>query len=122
MRAVKVLVRGDFGISAALTEEEELPFSRGDGLAPHVEGESTRCAAEESDKVVFPKLDGLLGDVAGMVVGWNELVGHAGADDSGLVLGGRFVIQNLVFGVEAGRAYEGDDACLFDNHGIFDLA
>ena len=72
--------------------------------------------------MIFPKLDSLLGDVASMVVGGNELVGHAGGDDGGLVLGGCFVVEDLVFWVEAGRAHAGDGICAGGNHGVFGLA
>ena len=41
-----------------------MPFSMGDGLAPKAEGGSAGRDAEDSDEVVFPELDGLLGDVA----------------------------------------------------------
>ena len=52
-----------------LLEEEELPFCLRDGLAPEVEQESLGYAAKDTDEVVFPCLEGLLGDVAAMVVG-----------------------------------------------------
>ena len=77
MCAVQVCVGQDVGICVALAEEEELSLGLGDGLAPQAEGEGAGGAAEDGNKMILPELDGLLGDVAAMVVGGNELVSHS---------------------------------------------
>ena len=111
MCAVQVCVGRHFWVGVALAEEEELPFCLRDDLAPEAEGESAGRATEDGNEVVFPELDRFFSDVAPVVVSGNKLVGHAGVCDGGFVFCGRFVVQDLVFGIEAGRSHAGYAVC-----------
>ena len=57
-----------------------------------------------------------------MVVGGNKLVGHAGVCDGCFVFCGRFVVQDLVFGIDARRLHAGYDVSLGGNHGVLGAA
>ncbi len=59
-----------------LLEEEELPLSFWDGLAPQVERESVVGAAENTNKVVLLRLEGFFGNVAAMIIGRDQLLQH----------------------------------------------
>ena len=118
MRAVQVCVVRYFWIFVALAEEEELPFCLGDNLAPEAEGEIAGRATEDGDKVAFPELDIFFRNVAPVVVRGNKLVGHAGVCDGGFVFCRRFVVQNLVFGVEARCSHAGYAVFLGGDHGV----
>ena len=78
-----------------------MPLSLRDGLAPEVEQESLNCAANDDDEVVFPSLQGLLGDVATMVVGRNELIHHVGGGNFSLIGSRDIVVEDLVSGYNA---------------------
>ena len=120
--AVEVCIGGYFWVHVALAEEEELAFRLGDDLAPQPKGESMGSAAEDRNKMVLPKLDRLLGDVAAVVVGRYKLVRHTGVCDGFFVLGRRFVVKNLVFGAQAGGSHSGEAAAAGSNHGILRFA
>ena len=72
--------------------------------------------------MVFPELGGSFSDVAPVVLGGNKLVGHAGVCDIGFVFCGRFVVQDLVFGIEAGRSHAGYAVFLGGNNGVLGAA
>ncbi len=52
-----------------MLEKEELPLGLRDGLSPEVEQEGVDGATENTDEMVFPRLEGLFGNVATMVIG-----------------------------------------------------
>ena len=87
-----------------MAEEEEVSLGLGDGLSPYAERKGAGGAAEDGNKMVLPELDGLFGD------------------DGGFIFGGSFVINNLVFWVEAGRAHAVDCIRAGGNHGVLGLA
>ncbi len=62
-----------------------MAFHLGYGLAPQMERKGVRCSTEDTEKVIFPSLDGLFGQVATMVVGWDKLVVHVSGLDFDLV-------------------------------------
>jgi hypothetical protein len=71
MRSIEVSICGDPGVGIGLTQEVELPFHVWNELAPQMEWKFVRCAAEDSNEVVFPCLYGLFGHIAAVVIRWH---------------------------------------------------
>ena len=61
----------DPGVGIGLMQEVELSFHVWTELAPKVEWKFVSCAAEDSNKVVFPCLYGLFGHIAAVVIRWH---------------------------------------------------
>ena len=59
------------GVHVGVAEQEELPFSLWDNLAPQVERESCGRPAEDADKMVLPGLDSSFSDVAPVIIWWH---------------------------------------------------
>jgi hypothetical protein len=62
-----------------------LAFDLGEKLAPKMHRHGGQASAEYAEHVVLECLDGLLGKVAAMVVGWGEFVCHLGEFNFGIV-------------------------------------
>ena len=60
-----------------------------------MEGKFVVCAADDRSEMILPGLNRFFGNVPSMVVGWNQLVGHAGVGDGHFVCGRYFIIQDL---------------------------
>ena len=54
-----------------------MAFGLRNRLVPQVPWEGCDGAVHDTDKVVLPRLDGFFGNVAAMIIGEYELVGHA---------------------------------------------
>jgi len=98
---VDVRVCREVGMDIGLLEEEKLAFGLRDGLTPEVERESIGGAAKDTDEVVLPCLEGFLGYVSAVVVGGNQLVGHAGLLDLEFVCCRDLVVEDLMGGDDA---------------------
>ncbi len=67
--AVHMCIGQDVGIGLRLAEEEQLRFDLGEKLAPKIHRHGGQASAEHADHVVLECLDGLLGQIAPMVIG-----------------------------------------------------
>ena len=67
-----------------------------------MEGEILVRSAEYADEMCFEGLDRLFGNVATMIVRWDELVSHVVCSDCLLELGGALVVEDVSFGGDAG--------------------
>ncbi len=76
--AIHMCVGQDSGIGLRLAKEKQLTFNLGEMLAPKIHRHGGQASAEYADHVVLERLDGLLGDVAMMVIGGGEFVCHLG--------------------------------------------
>ena len=81
-----------------------------DDLAPEVERESVSGAAEHADEVIFPGLDRFLGYVSSVVIGRDQLVGHAGLNDGSFECCGGFIVEDLVARGQAAELHTGKGA------------
>ncbi len=69
--------------------------------------ESVSGAVENTNKVVLPRLDGLFGNVAAMIVGRDQLLRHIRDRDFSFVSSGDLVVKNLMGGHYALEPYLG---------------
>jgi hypothetical protein len=76
--AVHVCIGRDVGIGLGLAKEKQLTFVLVEKLAPKIHQHDGRASAEYADHVVLECLDGLLGEVAAMVVEGDSFVCHLG--------------------------------------------
>jgi hypothetical protein len=95
MMTIEMCMGGDVWVCIGLTQETELTFYLWQQLAPEVEGKFVVCAADDRSEMILPGLNRFFGNVPSMVVGWNQLVGHAGVGDGHFVCGRYFIIQDL---------------------------
>jgi hypothetical protein len=73
-----------------------LTFNLGEKLAPKMHRHGGQASTEHADHVVLEHLDGLLGEVATMVIEGGELICHLGEFDFGLVCKQCLVVEYLV--------------------------
>ena len=93
--AVQGSVGAYLGIGVGIHKKIELAFQLWDDLAPEMGWERSCCSARRRNEMVFPCLDGLLGNVASMIIGWYKLVIHVGFLDSLFILFGCLVVEYL---------------------------
>ncbi len=72
----------DVGIGLRLAKEKHLTFDLGEKLAPKVHRHGGQASAEHADHVVLEHLNGLLGQIAPMVIGGDGFICHLGEFDS----------------------------------------
>jgi hypothetical protein len=94
--AVHMCIGQDVGIGLQLAKEKQLTFDLGDKLAPKMHRHGGQASAEHADHVVLERLDGLLGQIAPMVIGGDEFVCHLGEFDFGFVCKQCLVVKYLV--------------------------
>ena len=58
-----------FWLDVVLKKKQDLLFGLWYGLAPAVRGKSCGHSTEDTNKMVFPSLDGLLGDISAVLIG-----------------------------------------------------
>ncbi len=85
MMAVHMCIGQDVGIGLRLAKEKQLTFNLGEKLAPKMHRHGGRASPEHADHVVLERLDGLLGQIAPMVIGRDEFVCQLGEFDFGFV-------------------------------------
>jgi hypothetical protein len=73
-----------------------LAFDLGEKLAPKMHRHGGQASAEHADHVVLERLDGLLGQIAPMVIRGDKFVCHLGEFDFGLVCARCLVVKYLV--------------------------
>ena len=78
------------------------------GLAPEVEREGVGGAAEHTNEVVLPRLEGLLRDVAAMVIWGHKLVCHVCLPDLVPVRRRDLVVEDLMGGDDALESHAGE--------------
>ena len=61
----------NFWIEVGMPQKQEILFGLWDGFAPEVNGKSRGCYTEDTNKMVFSSLDGLLGNISAVVIGGN---------------------------------------------------
>ena len=76
-------------------------FCLGDDLAPEVLREGGRGAAEYTNEVIFPGLDGFLCKVATVIVWGYKLESHVGGLDFVSVERRYFVVEDLMIWLDA---------------------
>ena len=107
VRPKDIYVRQKFGMQIRLFEEEEMLFGLRDSPTPQVERESVGGAAENTNEVVLPRLEGFFGDVAAMIVGRDQLVRHVCGRDLSFVSSGDLIVKNLMGGNYALEPHSG---------------
>jgi len=93
---VHMCIGRDVGIGLQLAKEKQLTFDLGEKLAPKMYRHGGQASAEHADHVVLECLDGLLGQIAPMVIGGDKFVCHLGEFDLGLVRERCLVVKYLV--------------------------
>ncbi len=83
--AVHMCIGQDVGIGLQLAKEKQFMFDLGEKLAPKMHRHGGQASTEHADHVVLECLDGLLGQIAPMVIGGDGFVCHLGEFDFGLV-------------------------------------
>ncbi len=94
--AVHMCIGQDVGIGLRQAKEKHLVFNLGEKLAPKMHRHGGRASAEHADHVVLERLDGLLGQIAPMVIGGDEFVCHLGEFDFGFVCKQCLVVEYFV--------------------------
>jgi hypothetical protein len=94
--AVHMCVDQDVGIGLQLAQEKQLSFNLGEKLAPKMQRHGGQASTEHADHVILERLDGLLGKVAMMVIGWDEFICHLCEFNFGLVCKRCLVVEYLV--------------------------
>jgi hypothetical protein len=94
--AVHMCIGKDVGIGLQLAKEKQLTFNLGEKLAPKMHRHGGQAFAEHADHVVLERLDGLLGQIALMVIGGDKFVCHLGEFDFSFVCKQCLVVEYLV--------------------------
>ncbi len=94
--AVHMCIGQDVGIVLQLAKEKQLTFNLGEKLAPKMHRHGGQAFAEHADHMVLECLDGLLGQIAPMVIGRDEFICHLGEFDFGFVCKRCLVVKYLV--------------------------
>ena len=58
-----------FWLDVVLKKKQDISFGLWYGLAPEVHGKSCGRSTEDTNKMVFPSLDGLLGYISAVLIG-----------------------------------------------------
>ncbi len=77
-------------------KEKQLTFDLGEKLAPKMHRHGGQASAEHADHVVLEHLDGLLGQIAPMVIVGDEFVCHLGEFNFGFECKQCLVVEYLV--------------------------
>ncbi len=93
---IHVCVGRDVRIGLQLTKEKQLTFDLGEKLAPKMHWHGGGASAEYADHVVLEHLDGLLGEVAAMIIRGDKFVCHLGEFSFGFVCKQCLVVEYLV--------------------------
>ena len=74
-------------------------------MTPKMHGHGGGAAAENTDNVVFDRLDGLLGHIPSMIVRGDQFIGHCSEVDFRLVRTGCLVVQDLMLWGDAASGH-----------------
>ncbi len=96
LMALHVCIGQNVGVGLQLAKKKQLTFDLGEKLAPKMHRHGGRASAEHTDHVVLERLDGLLGQIAPMVIGGERFMCHLGEFDFGLVCKRCLVVEYLV--------------------------